>query len=57
MNTDIDPIPLIGQAEADPLADDLTSDGAALNDADDGEPEVLPDDPDIDGADASTQPS
>ena len=57
MNTDIDPIPLIGQAEADPLADDLTSDGAALNDADEGEPEVLPDDPDIDGADASTEPS
>ena len=57
MTNDLDPIPLIGQTEADPLADDLTSDGAALNYADDGEPEVLPDDPDIDGADASTEPS
>jgi hypothetical protein len=57
MSTDLDPIPHVGQAEDEPLKGNLNSDGAALNDADDGEPEVLPDDPDIDGADASTEPS
>ena len=57
MTTDLDPIPHIGQAEDEPLKGNLNSDGAALNDADDGEPEVLPDDPDIDGADAYTEPS
>lgn len=57
MTIDLDPIPLIGQAGDSPLDDEVHSDGAALNDADDGEPEVLPDDPDIDGADASTEPS
>ncbi|MBD8682316.1 hypothetical protein [Pseudomonas sp. CFBP 13719] len=57
MTIDLDPIPLIGQAGESPLDDEVHSDGAALNDADDGEPEVLPDDPDIDGADASTEPS
>ncbi len=57
MTIDLDPIPLIGQAGDSPLDDEVHSDGAALNDADDAEPEERLDDPDIDGADASTEPS
>ncbi|MBD8595414.1 MULTISPECIES: hypothetical protein [unclassified Pseudomonas] len=57
MTIDLDPIPLIGQAGESPLDDEVHSDGAALNDADADEPEADPDDLDIDGADASTEPS
>lgn len=58
MSIDLNPIPHIGSADDEQAPEHGPGiDEAPMNDLDDGEPEVTPDDPDIAGDDASTDPS